>query len=119
MNEIARNARIPLIDLASELTISSQTVNYRLQKLIKSGVVKGFRIGIDISKLGFQHFDVRIALTDHSYRKKIIEYLKPKPFFKCINTAFGYADLELEFILENIDQLILLMDELNEKYPHL
>ena len=115
---LSLNARMPLIDLASKLNTSSQTINYRLKKLIESDVIKGFRVGIDISKLGLQYFDVRITLTDHSYRRKIIDYLQNKPFFKCINTAFGYADLELEFILENIDKLIQIMDDLNEKFPH-
>ena len=112
------NARIPLVDLASKLNTTSQTVNYRIQKQTKSGVIKGFRVGIDISKLNLQYFDVRIILTDHSYRKKIIDYLQNKPFFKCINTAFGYTDLELELILENLDKLIQIMDDLNEKFPH-
>jgi len=106
------------IDLASKQNTTSQTINYRLQKLIKSGVIKGFRVGIDISKFDLQYFDVRIILTDHAYRKKIIEYLQNKPFFKCINTAFGYTDLEMEFILKNIDKLIEIMDDLNEKFPH-
>jgi len=115
---LSLNARIPLIDLASKLNTSSQTINYRMQKLIKAEVIKGFRVGIDISKLGLQYFDVRITLTDHSYRKKIIDYLRYNPNFKCINTAFGYADLELEFVLEKIDNLIQIMDDLNEKFPH-
>jgi Lrp/AsnC family leucine-responsive transcriptional regulator len=118
IDNLSLNARIPLIDLASKLNTSSQTINYRLQKLIKSGVIKGFRVGIDISKLDLQYFDVRIILTDHSYRKKIIRYLQNKTFFKCINTAFGYTDLELEFILKNLDKLIEIMDDLNEKFPH-
>jgi len=118
IDALSLNARIPLIDLASKQNTTSQTINYRLQKLIKSGVIKGFRVGIDISKFDLQYFDVRIILTDHAYRKKIIEYLQNKPFFKCINTAFGYTDLEMEFILKNIDKLIEIMDDLNEKFPH-
>lgn len=114
---LSLNARIPLIKIAEKLDTSSQTINYRLKKLIEYGVIKGFRVDIDISKLDLQYFDVRINLTDHSYRKKIIKYLHDKSFIKCINTAFGYADLELELILENLDKLIFLMDDLNEIFP--
>jgi len=118
LDTMSVNARIPLIDLAAMLNTSSQTVNYHIQKLISSGVIKGFRVEIDVSKLGLQYFDVRINLTDHSYKRKIIKYLSCNPSFKCINTAFGYADLEIELILENIDKLVQLMDDLNEKFPH-
>ncbi len=56
LNEIAVNARIPLIDLAEKLNCSSQTVNYRIKNLIKSGVIKAFRVNIDLSKLDLQKF---------------------------------------------------------------
>jgi DNA-binding Lrp family transcriptional regulator len=108
---------MPLIDVAEKLGTSSQTVNYRLQNLMKTEVIKGFRINIDVSKLDLQYFDVRINLTDHSYRKKIIVFLENTSYLKCINTAFGYADLELELILENMDKLIQTMDELDVKFP--
>jgi len=117
LNIITLNARVPLIDIAEKLSISSQTVNYRLNNLMKSEVIKGFRIDIDLSKLGLQYFDVRINLTDHSFRKKIIDFLENTSYLKCINTAFGYTDLELELVLENMDRLIQTMDELDAMFP--
>lgn len=118
LNSIVLDARIPLIDIAEKIGTSSQTVIYRLNNMIKSGVVKGFRINVDLSKLGLQYFDVRINFIDHSFRKKIIGCLEKTFYLKCINTAFGYSDLELELILENMDKLIQVMDELETKFPH-
>jgi DNA-binding Lrp family transcriptional regulator len=114
---IALNARMPLIDVAEKLKTSSQTIYYRLNNMQKSQIIKGFRINIDYSKFGLQDFDVRINLTDHSFRKKIINYLEKTSYLKCINTAFGYCDLELELILENMDKLIQTMELLEEKFP--
>jgi len=115
---LSLNARIPLIELSEKVNTSSQTINYRMKNLVKSGIIKGFRVGIDLSKFGLQYFDVRINLTDHSYKQKIIKYFQPTHFFKCINTAFGYSDLELELILENLDKLIEIMEDLNINFPH-
>ena len=117
LNEIALNARIPLIDLTEKLSLSSQTVAYRLNNLIKSGVIKGFRVDVNINKLGLQFFDVRVNLRDHSKRMHIISHLQQNPYFKCLNTSIGYTDLELEFQLENMDKLNQIMDELNVKFP--
>jgi len=119
LNIIALNARIPLINIAEKIGTSSQTVNYRLSSMIKSGIIKGFRINVDLSKLGLQYFDVRMNLTDHSFRAKIIDFFENTSFLKCINTAFGYADLELELILEDMDKLIQVMDELEAKFPRI
>ena len=86
LNIIALNARIPLINIAEKIGTSSQTVNYRLSSMIKSGIIKGFRINVDLSKLGLQYFDVRMNLTDHSFRAKIIDFFENTSFLKCINT---------------------------------
>ncbi|MDH7506580.1 MAG: Lrp/AsnC family transcriptional regulator, partial [Candidatus Thermoplasmatota archaeon] len=117
LNEIALNARMPLVELAEKLNISSQTVNYRLNNLIKSGVIRGFRVSIDISKLGLQYFDVRINLSDHSKRKHIINFVKEIPYFKCLNTTIGYSDVELEFHIDGMDGINHIIDEINIKFP--
>ncbi len=117
LNEIVLNARVPLIEVAEKLNLSSQAVNYRLNNLEKSGVIKGYRVEIDLSKFGLQYLDVRINLRDHSERMKIIQYLTRNPYYKCLNTTIGYADLEIEMILENIDHLTQIIDDLMEKFP--
>jgi DNA-binding Lrp family transcriptional regulator len=117
LNQIVLNARIPLVELAEKLRLSSQTVNYRIDKLHKSGVIKGFRVAVDISKLNLQYFDVRINLSDHSQREHIIAYVKSNPYFKCLNTTIGYTDLEMEFHIENMEKLNQLIDTINEKFP--
>ena len=63
INELAINARIPLINLAEKLNCSSQSINYRINNLIKSGVIKAFRIDVDLSKLNLQKFKVDISLV--------------------------------------------------------
>jgi DNA-binding Lrp family transcriptional regulator len=117
LNELALNARMPLIDLAGKTNLSSQSVNYRLNHLMKSGVIKGFRVTIDISQLGLQYFDVRVNLSDHSKRAPMISYIKNIPYFKCLNTTIGYSDLELEFHITNMDKLNQILDDLYTKFP--
>jgi len=117
LDAIAVNARAPLTELAETLECSSQTVNYRLKNLVKSGVIQGFRAGIDISKLGFENFKVDIWLKQLSKRKQIWNYLKYNPYVTFINTSAGYADLEIEFVIENSDKLIQLMEELLLEFP--
>jgi len=119
LNEIALNARISITDLADKLKCSPQTINYRLNNLIKSGVIKGFRVNIDVSKLGLEYFDVRINLKDHSQRMKIINYIKNNPHFKCLNTTIGYSDLETEFIVENMDKLNKIVEDITIKFPEI
>jgi len=118
LNEIAVNARIPLIELAEKLGISSQTVSYRLNNLLKNGVINAFRVNIDSSKLGLSLYKLDIYLKDHKQRNAIWNFLKEKPFCDTLNVAIGWCDLEFELIVENVDQLGKIMDDLYSRFPN-
>ena len=118
LNELAVNARGSLIDIANKLGCSSQTVNYKIKKLIKSGVIKAFRINIDLSKLDLQRFKVDFYLKDHKLKKPIFNYLKNKPYLEFMNFSIGWGDLGPEFVVKNFDDLYKILDEINSKFPN-
>jgi len=116
LNELAENGRAPLLELAEKLGCSSQTVKYRINNLVKSEVIKGFRVNIDYSKLDLQNFKVDIHLKDHKFKKPIINYLKNRSYLEYMNLAIGWADLEPEFVVKNFDELLKILDEINTKF---
>lgn len=117
LNELAVNARIPLIELAEKLKCSSQTVNYRIKNLLEKGIIKAFRVHIDYSKLGLQNFAVDVYLKKYKQKKAIINYIQKNPYFFCLNIAIGWADLGLEFAVEKTDKLFQIMDDIESKFP--
>jgi len=118
LNEIAVNARIPLVDLAQRLNTSSQAVNYRIKNLMSSGIIQAFRVDIDLSKLGLQHYKLEIYLKDHKQGKAIWNYLKEMPYLEYLNVAIGWCDLEFELIVENVDKLSQIMRDIDLKFPN-
>ena len=118
LDEIAINARIPLIDLTKKLGCSSQTVNYRLKNLLKNGVINSFRVNIDLSKIGLQHYKLEIYLKDHKQRNAIWNFLKEQPYCDTLNVAIGWSDLEFEIIVENVQRLGQIMEEIDAKFPN-
>jgi DNA-binding Lrp family transcriptional regulator len=116
LNELAINARAPLIELAEKLGLSSQTVNYRLNNLVKSGVIKAFRVNVDLSKLNLHRYKVDIYLKDHKLKKSVFNYLKDKPYVEYINLAIGWSDLEPEFVVKDMDEFLKILDEINSKF---
>jgi Lrp/AsnC family leucine-responsive transcriptional regulator len=117
LNEIVSNARISLVDLSRKLNCSSQTANYRLKQLQKNGIIQGYHVGIDIAKLGFEHYKVDVWLKELSKRRKLWRYVSDFPNVTFINTSAGYADIEIEFNIENLDRLLNYMEKLQEKFP--
>jgi Lrp/AsnC family leucine-responsive transcriptional regulator len=117
LNEIAIHARRSLIEIAEKLHCSSQSINYRLKNLIKSGVIQAFRVGVDYSKLDLQHFKVDIFLKEHNKRKIIWTFLKDKSYFEYLNVSVGWCDLEPEFVVKNVDELDIIFDEIDKRFP--
>ena len=117
LNEIVENARNSIIDISKKINLSSQSVNYRIKNLLKKGVIQGFHVGIDNSKLGYSEFKVDIWLREISKRRKIWEYFKYNPNVTFINTSAGYADLEIEFTIENADKLIEIIECASSQFP--
>jgi len=118
LNEIATNARIPLIELAKKLNSSSQTINYKIKNLMKKSIILAFRVGIDVSKLGLQNCTIDIYLKDHAKRRPIEDHLKSNPYVENImGMTIGWCDLNFEIMVENIDSLTQIIDDIDSRFP--
>jgi len=116
LSELAENARVSVVDLTKKLDCSSQTVTYRIKNLVKQGVIQAFRLGIDLSKLGMQHYKVNLHLKEQSIRQNIINYIQKNPNLTFIGISAGFADLELEFDLENSVKLNEIIENIDTKF---
>lgn len=114
---ISADARIPTIKIAEEMNVTTTVVNYRIKKLLKSGVIQGFKVNLDYLKLGFQNFKVDIYLKEYKDIDQISKYVKSNPHCFYINETAGHADLEIEFYVENINEIHQIMEDLMIKFP--
>jgi DNA-binding Lrp family transcriptional regulator len=115
---ISSNARMRISDIGEKLNTDTNQIKEKLKQLRKVGVIQGFRTDIDILKLGYQIFRVNIFLEDYNLRNKIIDYVKYNPNLAFIDTYSGEGDIELEFHLENMNQLYPIMQNIGEKFPN-
>jgi DNA-binding Lrp family transcriptional regulator len=116
LNELAVNARAPQLELAEKLGCSSQSISYRIKNLVKSGVIKAFRVNLDLSKFDLHRYKVDIYLKKHKLKKPILDYLKDKPYLEFMNFAIGWADLEPEFVVKNVDELVKTLEEIDSSF---
>jgi DNA-binding Lrp family transcriptional regulator len=118
LNEIADNARIPLLTLSERLKSSSQTINYRIKNLIKKEIILAFRVDIDISQLEFQSCMIDIYLKDHTKGNRIKEYLKGNPNVGYImDMAIGWCDINFELLVKDFNSLTRVIDDIDSKFP--
>jgi Lrp/AsnC family transcriptional regulator for asnA, asnC and gidA len=114
---IAGNARLPTIEIAREMNTTTTVVSHRIKKMIKKGVIQGFKTNLDYMQLGFQDFKVDIHLKEYSDIRDVTKYLVKNPHLYYINKTAGHADLEIEFYVKTINHVHQIMMDLVTKFP--
>lgn len=117
LNMIVLNARKPLIEIAEQLKSSSQTISYRIKNLMNNGIIQLFRIRINYSKLNLQQFFLGIWFRKLSKRREIWRFIEENPNITQIVTCAGYADLQAEIIIDDVDKIENFMNTISEKFP--
>lgn len=57
------DGRMPILELAKKVKLSHETVRYRLNKMIRNGVIEKFIVRINKKKLGYEIYAVIMVAT--------------------------------------------------------
>jgi DNA-binding Lrp family transcriptional regulator len=118
LDELALNARTPLLDLAKKINCSPQTVNYRIKNLVQKDIIQAFRVSIYSAKLGLQGCAVDLFLKDQTMRRQILEYIKQKPnIYDIMVMNIGWGDICFQVFISNMNDLSRLMEDIETKFP--
>ena len=110
------NARISLSELAQNVNLSKQNLNYRLKKLINEKILLGFMSMVDIHRLGYLTYRIyfRFKNVDSQKEEEIINYLKNHKYVLWLASTSGSWDLETVFIARNSVHLNNLFKKIKE-----
>jgi DNA-binding Lrp family transcriptional regulator len=114
---LVSNSRIPTLEIAQKLNSTVNTINSRMSRLVKTGVILRYFINIDWPTIGYQWFKADIVLKDSKKIPQIMEYIENNPNLFGRMVSLGYVDLELIFCLNNANQLHQIMEDLSTKFP--
>lgn len=68
--ELDKNCRIPATTLARKVGKSRQAVEYRINQLVKRGIITGFQAAFNPHKMGWKIFKIYLKLRNIPERKK-------------------------------------------------
>ena len=118
--ELDKNARIPDTQLAKKIRKSKESVRYRIQKLKEKGIIKGFSIWIDPTKLGYITAKIYISLSNKPRRKKeFVDYAKKDKRLLWLGIAEGAWNAGLTYFVKNNEEFFELKNELFSKFNDL
>ena len=118
MEILTEDARTPLLNIAKAVNVSPNTVKHRMKKMVKEGVIVGFRPHINASILGYQQYRifVQLAKQDPALKTRLFEYLKVNKNVIHITESIGRGDLDFEMQVKNGVELYVHLDELRKQF---
>ncbi|MDP3916795.1 MAG: winged helix-turn-helix transcriptional regulator [Nanoarchaeota archaeon] len=98
---LIENSREQISTIAKKIRLSRENVHYRINRLVKLGLIKEFNTILNEESLGLSHYVVFLELVklEEETEKQIIDYLKNNPFMSWIGTSAGKWSLVFDIVL--------------------
>jgi Lrp/AsnC family transcriptional regulator for asnA, asnC and gidA len=90
---ITKNARVPYLEVARECNVSGAAIHQRVQRLIKTGVIRGSEFKVDPALVGFKTCAYIGVFLDHPghYRDIIKKFHDIPEIIECHYTTGNYS----------------------------
>jgi Lrp/AsnC family leucine-responsive transcriptional regulator len=112
------NSRISILEMANKLDLSPKTVSYRIRNLEKRKVIVGYRLMLDLEKLGYLYYRMHIKLRRINKEKEneFRSFVFRHPNIVYDNIALGGPDLEIDIQVESVEKLRSVIKEIRDKF---
>jgi len=116
--ELDLNARQSLSQIARGVGLSKLVVGYRINKMIKQGLIEGFSPIINIQKLNLINFRIFVKFQDLTKEKEleIINFITLHPEIRGFSQGGGEYDVIIAIFSKTIEEFEDVLDEINSKY---
>jgi Lrp/AsnC family transcriptional regulator for asnA, asnC and gidA len=114
LNIITKNARVPYLEVARECNVSGAAIHQRVQRLIRTGVIKGSEFKVDPLAVGFKTCAyIGIYLEQAGHYRKVIDALENIPeIIECHYTTGNYSLFLKVYAHDNEHLRIILTDRI-------
>ena len=119
LEEFVNNGRIKMTELAKRVRSTPTIVRARVRKLEQLGIIIQYRIGVDISKLGFQLYKTIITVDRYSSEdeRAFLNYMSTIPYVHYVSR--NVWNLELELVAPNYQVYNTVVENLKQHFPYL
>ncbi len=102
---LIENSREQISTIAKKIRLRRENVHYRINRLVKLGLIKEFNTILNEKNLGVSHYVVFLELVklEEETEKQIIDYLKNSLFMSWIGTSAGKWSLVFDIVIYEED----------------
>ena len=112
---------MPLTELARQLNLTANTINYNIKKLVKQKVIQAFRPRIDCTKIGLQWFIALFKLNHAELQKQknFINYLLHHKQIVYLVEGVGAWTLMLDIHTKDTKEMNNILNEIKNQFPNI
>ncbi len=114
--ELRKNCRQTYSWLAKATSLSKQMVQYRINRLVRLGVLDGTVLEIDAARLGYQNYGVYFQWEDYSLKEAFVRDLLKHPFLRYAAEGSGRMDFVVSFYAKTPVEFQHIWDKLISKH---
>ncbi len=117
---VSEDARTSISKISEELNCSGATIRYRIHRLEELGIIAGYRVELDLNKIGRNFFKTQLHLSEYDRRREeeLRAYCKNHPSVVHFIKQIGDCKLELEMEVESFEQYHQVLDDMRQKFRH-
>jgi Lrp/AsnC family leucine-responsive transcriptional regulator len=118
--ELDMNCRQSLSQIGKKVGLSKSIVAYRINRLKKIGVIKGYYTVIDLYKLGFisPRFHFVYQYITPEKQREIIKYFTHNNYTFIVVSTYGPFDLSVLFGIHDIRKLYAIWKDIQSKFGY-
>ncbi|MDD5191980.1 MAG: winged helix-turn-helix transcriptional regulator [Candidatus Nanoarchaeia archaeon] len=113
---IAGNARMNLVEISKKTGISVTNINYRIKKMIENGIIKGFKVLLDLNKIGYYWYKIEVQLSDLSVKKQMFAYFENHPNIVYAYETLSDNDIELELEVDSYEKFREVLEDIRKVF---
>jgi len=117
LNILAKNARVSLIEISDKLKTPVRTIAFRIKELEKKGIIQGYRVNINLEKIGYEYYKLNFILDDCSKNQELENFCKGNEKIIFIDETLEELDFEIDVEVKDKKELLDLIEKIKDKFP--
>lgn len=113
---LTTNCRMSALEISDKISIPPRTVIYKIKQLEKKKIILGYRVNLNLNKIGYEYFKLNIKLSDTGKIKDLDSYCKQNHNVVFIDYTVSEWDYELDLEIENKQKLVDFIKNLKVKF---
>ncbi len=113
---LAKDARIEYREIAGKLRMTGNAIKYRIMRLQKIGVIKGYTIALDTWKLGYEFYNIQLKYLA-SRDENLVAFLRRSPQATYFYQSLGNENwnFDIGVVAKNSEELRAFLMQLREE----